>query len=341
MSILISLIPVAANGVSGVIAATGLVVVVVIGAAITIREKLIDAGVSRPRWLLRTSQRAAVRRLTHDAAFLESEFLEHLGNATDVAVARRKLPDEMLKHPDRELITALKDWTIKLDRGVDFHGLHHYVNTMGAISASEDNAAKFAAIAHAWLTVLQSRNAIPPFDCLLSIKDGNPILVHGLAQRLRRSENRPVRAVFCKGEQDSAKVSPGLHETDFEGLRAFRDEKPIPRCHNRLRALAVDDNCTTGRSLFEGIQRFNRFVVDHPDEYPFAPVDTAVVLFIVKTTASNAFANSDGIRLHALLALGDEEMGNICTDRLSTLKGKAVNFKDSSACSWSRALDAP
>jgi len=271
---------------------------------------------------------------------LEAEFFEQLGNATDVAVARKKIPNETLEHPDRELIDAVKEWTIELEEGVDFQGIHHYVNTMGAISASEDNAAKFATIAHAWLTFLQNRNVIPPFDCLLSIKDGNPILVHDLAHRIRRSETRPVRSVFCKGAGDSSKVSRGPHETDFEGLRAFRDKNQIPRSHGKLCAVAIDDNCTTGKSLFDGIERFNRFVADHPDDYPFCPVDTAVVLFVVKTSAPNTFAESDSLRLHALLALGDHEMQRIRAEKPGELKEHVADFKDAPACTQSRTLDS-
>lgn len=319
----------------GQIAAVAVVLGVLIGTVVTIRDKLLDAGLNKPRWLIRSHQRAAARRVTKDIAFLESEFFEHVGNATDVAVARKKHPDGALDHPDRKLIEALKECTISLGDSTDFYGLRHYVDTMGAISSSEAKAARFATIAHAWLTALQDRNAITPFDCILSIKDGNPILVHTLAQRMHRSDDRSVRAVFCKGAHDSARVST-RHETDFEGLSSFKRQQ-VPRCH-RLRAIAVDDNCATGKSLVEGIERFNGFVAEHPEEYPFEPVTAAVVLFLVKTGKPTAFDDSS-IALHALLALGDREMSKICQTSLRKLKREVDDFKDSPACKWSSTLE--
>ena len=327
--------------VSGWIGSATLVLVVAIGAFATIREKLIDLGLDRPRWIMRqlerTHRRAAARRITRDVGLLGSEFFEHSGNAIDVALSAQKLSQSLRSRPDQHLVVALRDWTIDLG-DADFQGLRHYVNTMGGVSYSEDRETEFANIAHSWISTLQASNKIKPFDCLLGIKDGNPILVHSLARRMCRSEDRPIRSVFCKGSNDPARVSQ-RHETDFEGLRVFRDEQPIPRAGDgRYRAIAVDDNCTSGRSLLDAIARFNDFIAHHNNDYPFAPVDTAVVLFIVRAQGTFAFDDQSDVDVHALLALGDEEMKQIARDGAKRLKRQVGDMKDSSACEFSRTL---
>jgi hypothetical protein len=330
--------------VSGWIGAGTLVFVVALGAFATLRDKLLEIGLDRPRRLLhflqRTSHRAAARRITRDAALLGAEFFDHSGNAIDVALSSKKIPSDVRKRPDQHLVAALKDWTIDLGEGIDFRGLRHYVNTMGGVSYSEDKEAQFATIAHAWITALQAANQVPPFDCLLGIKDGNPLLVHSVKRRMCRSEDRPVRSVFCKGQNDSARVSRGPHETDFEGLRAFRDDRPIARAADgRYRAIAVDDNCASGQSLLDAIRRFNEFVADHQDDYPFAPIDTAVVLFAVETGAPRVFDDTDSVTLHALVALGDDQMKALRSKSQRQLRSEVETMKASAACSFSRTLE--
>jgi hypothetical protein len=328
---------------SGWIGAVTLIVVVLLGALSTVRDKLLEVGLDRPRFLMhfleRTSRRAAARRVTRDAALLGAEFFDNFGNAIDVAGSRPRIPAAVGERPDQHLVAALKDWTIDLGEGTDFRGLSRYVNTMGAVSYSEDKETEFATIAHAWLTALQASNKIAPFDCLLGLKDGNPILVHSVARRMCRSEDRPVRSIFCKGPNDPARVSRS-HETDFEGLRIFRDEKPIARASDgRYRAIAVDDNCTSGQSLLAAIGRFNDFVAANQHAYPFAPVDTAVVLFVVQTGTTSAMDDSDQVKLHALLALGDEDMRRIMTSPAGRLRREVAQMKNALACDASRGFD--
>ena len=326
--------------VAGWVGTISLVAVVALGALATVRDKVVEGGWDSPRWLMRwlqrTAQRAAARRVMRDSAMLGSEFFEHHGNAIDVAYARTRVPAGVRDRPDRRLLEELRRWTIRLSGDADFRGSQFYVNTMGAVCNSEADEASFAAIMHAWIRKLQAANAIQPFDCLLALKEGNPILIHAVARRLTRSENRSIRPVFCKGPLDPARVSQGPHETDFEGLRAIRDEQPLARASDgRYRALAIDDNCTSGRSLRTAIEAFNQFVTANSEDYPFVRVDTAVVLFLVKK--DQPVVLGPDITLHALLALGEPEMKRIRGKTPISLR-QANGFKQHEACEFSKTL---
>ena len=317
-------------------------IVAVLAGLAKVRDWLLDHGIDRPRrvmqFLDRTAKNAAARRVLRDAGTLDAGFFEHRGNAVFAAIARKRLPDDVRVRPDKHLVEALKRWTIELKEN-DWRGLHHYVDTMGAVCHSDYEETKFAEIMHAWIAKLQASNEIEPFDCLLTIKGGNPILAHQVGRRLTRWEDSRVPTVICKGPRDPAKLTQGPDATDFEGLSLFRREPPIARMHDgRYRALAVDDNCTSGTSLTEAINRFNNFVAGNADDYPFEPVTQAVVLFVVKDGRENALIDSGQVALHALLALGDTEMASLISERLRSLWRDITVFKEHEACRVSRTL---
>jgi hypothetical protein len=317
-------------------------IVVLLGGLANIREKILAGGWDRPSrvidFLRRASQRSAAQRILHDTATLDAGFFQQHGNAVSVALARQRLPSGVRSRPDEHLVEALKRWTIELKEN-DWRGLHHYVDTMGAVCHSDDEERNYAEIMHAWIAKLQAVNAIEPFDCLLTVKGGNPILVHKVGRRLTRSADLPVHTVICKGPRDPAKVSAGPDSTDFEGLSLFRQAKPIARMRDsRYRALAIDDNCTSGRSLLDAIDRFNDFVGANADDYPFEPVNQVVVLFVVKDGGENVLVDSDQVTLHALLALGETEMVSLVNEKTKKLRRNIASLKEHEACSVSRTL---
>lgn len=328
--------------VSAWIGTISLTLVVSIGGFIAVRDKIVEAGVDRPRWLTafleRTSRRAAARRLMRDIGTMHTPLYERLGNVVEVEAAQKTLPQEVAARPDVALAEAIKPWIIALER-TDFRGLHHYVDTMGAVRFTEDSERTFAEIAHAWIAVLQARNELlGPIDCILGLKEGNPLLVHALARRLTRATGSHVQAILCKGAHDPARVTNGPHETDFEGLRAFRgSEEQSRHPDGRYRTIVVDDNCTSGRTMLEAVSRFNAFVRSRPD-YSFAPIEQAVVLFVVKSPQGNVVEAWPDMTLHALLALADDDMAWICRTSPPELKRDLHRMKDHPACTASRQL---
>jgi hypothetical protein len=105
----------------------------------------------------------------------------------------------------------------------------------------------------------------------------------------------------------------------------------------RFRAIGLDDNVTGGTTLTDAITAFNKLVSAH--NLPFERVDTAVVLFRVQKPQGEPIRiQTAGIKLHALLSLGGEEMRRIRAESSRKLSKQLGRFQSGYGCEVSRAL---
>jgi len=309
-----------------------------------IRERLVDDGwVKDGTWLERTRLRGFRRRIAPalDVVGITADHVVGLRGAAASEAAKRRAGDPALRdRPDQALITAIKPWIVTLDDGAFFRGNDRYVDTMGLVHHKDADAPSLAAILDAWVDLLRRHEIIGDFDCVVALKEGNSVLVTEFCNRV--SPNHLVAPILCKSKHDPSRVScdSGSHETDFEGLRAFlKAMGPPPAPRRRYRALAVDDNCTSGSSFYGAIKEFNDYVNSHDDSCPIEPIEDAAVLFVVNAGNPKDFAfDGKPVGLHAMLALGSEEMTTIEEAQRKHAPRLADGFKDHPACEFSRQL---
>lgn len=313
--------------------------------AMDLRERLLEDGwFQEDSWLGKMRRRGMQRRLTPALAAIgiTADHFDSLRRAAADEAASRRLSEKALRsRPDEALLAAIKPWIVRLDDGATFRGNDRYIDTMGLVHNRERGRPSLAAIADAWVTLLRRAEKIESFDCVITLKDGNPVLVTDFCNRI--SPTKIVKPILCKSEADPSRITrddAGPHETDFEGLRAFLETAGRPREPRKsYRALALDDNCTSGHSLLSAIEEFNTFVTAQPDKFPIEPITQAVVLFVVNAGEKMEFAfDQSDIELHAMLAIGPEEMRSIEQTDRRKLGELAGQIKTHPACGYARSL---
>ena len=103
-----------------------------------------------------------------------------------------------------------------------------------------------------------------------------------------------------------------------------------------LHVVAVDDSCTSGSQICETVSAFNRLT--EIEEYPFRPVTDVVTLFVVKDDETERNFLEHGLRLHALVSLGQDEMRRLRENETDELVGDINSFKQGYGCEASRRL---
>lgn len=249
------------------------------------------------------------------------------------------LGKELQTRPDLAFLRRMKPWIYNFTGATNYRGSAYYVDIMGASHQRRVNEPSLEQILVSWLSRLQSSGVIPVFDVVLVPKDGSPLL----AERVARSTDKPL--IVCKGERDRSRVSrpdaEAPHETDFEGLRAFLDGQTPTIRNPTYHAVAIDDSCANGSQLASAGIRFNELITTDSQRYPFTPLEHAVVLFRVKR--ADGVDNSDfehaRLSLHALLAVGDDELSMIKNTGMDGLKKNINQLRaDAFACEQSQRL---
>lgn len=243
--------------------------------------------------------------------------------------------------PDHELLRRVKPWTRELMPPYEFRGARYYVDTMGAVHHRQDFEPSLAQILQKWVAELQSANAIADFDALLTPKEGNPVLTYDLCRTVMKSK----AMLLCKGTDDPARVegpNPGPHPLDFEGLDSFIERsRPLGR---KVRVLAIDDSCTSGRTISNAASRFNELIRQDPELTALIePVTDVVVLFRVLSAKPPPLADKAlqqaGLKLHALVSLGPTEMKELIETSDRKLDKLVDRFKtDKWGCRESRRI---
>jgi hypothetical protein len=289
-------------------------VVVLLWTLTQLRDEAVYQGwVSRSSALGRMTTRVEAGKITpvlRELGVIEED-VRDIRRMRDVRRADRRI--DHIERPDIALIERLKEWTFELQSPYSFRGSSYYIDTMGAVHHRRTHEPSLAQILLSWITLLQHRAIIGDFTCVLTPKEGNPILAHDLCNRVLGGRKH---AIICKGQSDPARVSGpngGPHPMDFEGLRAVLRQPAMSTMASPLAAIAVDDNCTSGTTLCEAIARYNEFVTSSdPAARALAPISDAVVLFRVMTPGQadrcQQLFEAINVRLHALVALGPSEM---------------------------------
>ncbi|MEO1128325.1 MAG: hypothetical protein AAFX05_01305 [Planctomycetota bacterium] len=246
-----------------------------------------------------------------------------------LAVASDETQTSALLQPDRTLARLLRPWCYLLDEDAESPAGRAYLDSMGATYNTMPGDARLVDVLDAWIRKLRAEEHVPYPDGFLIPKDGNTLLASMLATQF--DGRRDVGLVMCKGQEDESRVksSTNAHPTDFEGFRVFRERgqgKP-------LQLIAIDDSCTSGRTMTDAIRRFNDFVArDHAGV--IQPIRHAVFLIAVRspedpngTEAAERFREA-GVEAFALLSYGESDIREMSllaeTDsvesRLNTLK---------------------
>jgi len=261
------------------------------------------------------------------------------GHARAIRDANERIRIEALPSPatpaelPRQLFALLKPMTCELEEGRYYGEKNkYYVDTMGAIHYPKYRD-EIVWLTVKWLKVLIDNGELQPFDCVLSNKQGNPTLVSDVCRVW--SLHSTISPIVCKPELDSARVKPGgcvPHQTDFEGLRAFLEERAEDiEKGMKLRAIALDDQCAGGTAIRNMMRGFNKLI--GTQRLPFQEVHEAVVLFVIndEKTTTNFVGN---LKLHSLLHLDE-------TRKKTILSGGAYDpktFISGNACRAIREL---
>lgn len=305
-----------------------------------VRDRSIEAGfLGGPKGRFTRGYRR--RRVAALLPVLESLGMDGMAQrAIREASNQPKKSSKPIMRPDQAFVHRASRWIRVLDFPVySYHGTRYYLDLMGAIDGRADHEQGIDQIFHAWLDKLHRESVVARPDVLLAPKDGNVLLCKQLAERMR------LPLVMCKGEMDKSRViGPGgvVHETDFEGLRAFcdREMELRPGSESRTyRAIIVDDSCKNGGQLQSASARFNElFESAQPGlSLKFEPVDTAVVLFrSLAGDVSDDGLKSAGLALHSLVAVGEPELEALVKRKVSAKD--MVQYKRDSSCAQSRAL---
>jgi hypothetical protein len=239
-----------------------------------------------------------------------------------------------------QLFVAMKKCVIRDDTGCDLlkHTGRYYVDVMGAASALDSTSLDFAQILQKWILFLERKSILPPFDAVLTPKNGNPALVHSAAACC----SNELRVFIWKSAEDHSRVlrpQPKIpHVLDFEGLTAF--ERAHPPGKKKLRIVAIDDNFTSGRTLIAAIRQFNQLVETEPHSRYFEPIASAVVLFAVNhDEAERNFKEiSPSFEVHSVLSVGPAELEMIASWETASLIRTLDRFQTSFSCAKSRDL---
>jgi orotate phosphoribosyltransferase len=115
------------------------------------------------------------------------------------------------------------------------------------------------------------------------------------------------------------------------------DHGPKPLGGNvPLNVIAVDDNCTEGRSLCYAMRSFNELV--RSKGYSINPVRHAVVLFTIKSDQTESNFAQHGFELHSVLSFGPDEMDRLLGEDFNDLFKNVRTFQNSFSCRVSVGL---
>lgn len=314
------------------------VLILLVTAAADLRDRAIEAG------MLGTDNRfiQGYRRRRISALI---PILEALGfdaaarQAIREASGQPQRPTKPISRPDRAFLDRASGWIRKLDGPDNYRGSQYYLDLMGAIYGRAGHERGIDQIFAEWFRKLQQGANISTPDLLLAPKDGNVLLCRQLAEQL------DLPLVLCKGDHDKSRIvgsNGNIHETDFEGLRAFCDREISSRTgsENRTyRALIIDDSCKNGSQLQSVAMRFKKLFDNHQNglALKFEPATDAVVLFrsLAGTISDQGLSNAS-LNLHALVAVGAQELQNLYENRSSGADNS--EYKKDSSCTHSLRL---
>ena len=311
---------------------------VLLAALAKVRDELFSLGFidEKSRWgkMSINCQKMPILRVLQEIGFTDEDKSRIKFTRSQKIAFRRQF-----KKPATLLLTTLKRWTRELEIGFSNPGTGpYYIDTMGSMYFDHNHGPSLSIIMQTWICLLIQNNVIEPFDFVLSQKAGNNILVRQSANRI----SLDIKTIFAKNAEDKSRVvredSEYIHITDFEGLEAFLEKKKGTAPNGqKFKGIAIDDNCTSGKSLADAIRHFNEFASVNLD-LALQPINTAVVLFTVKSPVTENIFVSNGINLHALLALGEEDMRKIVSLSENELITNTASFKDGFACDESKRL---
>jgi hypothetical protein len=322
------------------------VLVILLASVATLRDELVNQGVLKPESKFGRQTRRKMERVTSaslEAVGFDTAYQQAARIGIESERLRRKLPTtEDLQHPDRYFLQYVKQWTYELAaEDADYRGIPYYVDMMSAVCLRRDDETGAARVLTSWIQRLVDARSIEPFDCIVGVKDGNPLIAREVSQIL----GKPF--ILTKGAGDRSRVGTtgaAPHWSDFEGLKAYLERNPCGHGQPLKRAILVDDSCANGSQLCSAAARFNDLVKERPLEFPFHPLLEAVVLFrFIKPGSTNdRFNGAARLRLHALVALGHDELQRVRRTSGEDLRRSAGEFKDDEvACNQSRALLDP
>lgn len=330
------------------------VLLIVLAAIAQLRDELVNQG-----WLSiegRLGKMTRRKQLVSSVSVLQAAGLDgRTANAVRSAVrqtSRRELLRMRRLHTrlDRQFLIRARPWIVELAPAYDWRGSKYYLDIMGAIGSRESNQTSVEQVHADWIRLLVDRQFIPDFDCLIAPKDGNIRLCYAVAEILQR----PL--IVCKGRADVAKIRrPNAHEThftDFEGLQAFlHSQDAVARLpDDRFSALVIDDSCSNGSQISSVAERFNALLQSTDDNIQigvasrcFTEVEHAVVLFRVLASEGHSVndeqLNRSGLTLHALLALGPDDLEAVTRMKRRALHDDALSgLKEDSSCAASKEL---
>jgi hypothetical protein len=317
---------------------------------------IVSAGLARLRdelwlqgWLSkgRLAEMAKRAHTQHVRSVLEAigfnpNYFDAVRHGLESAQIRERLANSTRKGEplSARLLRALKPVTRQLEPGFRYQESDgYYIDTMGAMYNLDVIEEPLAILLREWIDCLSNQHVIQPFDCILANKDGNVALAHKLWNYLAAPGEKAL--FVCKGANDRSRVQRDSYEeahvTDFEGLYVFMrkvEGRSLPR--NKMRVLAIDDNCTGGATICSVIERFNSWLL--AANGPFEPVTEAVVLFVVKDSTAQKTFESHKVTVHSLLSLGKDEMQSLIENDLEALLKDCSSFKEGFACQASRDL---
>jgi hypothetical protein len=312
--------------------------VILLWALTHLRDELIARGwIALDSWLARTASVAERAKLwqTLKAIGFREDHLQAVSRGLDTQGLPKKSRegDYLLS---QHLLTELKKWTVRLDDGFSYKDSgEYYIDSMGAMSLASTSPTPLATLLGGWVLKLQDAKIIPSFDFVLVLKEGNVTLVRQFITY--NSPEGKRTGILCKGENDRSRVrrtdATRPHDTDFEGLRTLLAQERATDF--RMRAIAVDDNCTGGSSLCHAMHSFNELI--KAKGYPINPVEHAVVLFAVKSQKTRGNFEGHSFQLHSVLSLGREEMVRLRADKKFSNVGP---FKRGYGCESSITLRA-
>ncbi len=305
------------------------VLVILSEAAARVRDVLVEHGwISRHGLLGRMA--ISRRRIATLGVLEEIGFNgDHFKAIRDVMY--RQSPKKLSGLPEAQLIDSLRQWIKEIPTG--YQRLHVnnklYIDTMGAMYFAEAYRPPLSKLMADLLIQLEKQDDIQGFDCILGNKDGNTKLVDEVC--LLFSQTRNLVPIICKGEKDPARSSQSVNRFDFEGLEAFlqhqqnRAKQSDRDATWKFRVIAVDDNCTSGKTLCSAIARFNRLI--EMEKLPFEPIAVAVTLFVVRSADTEDVFRTAGVQLYTLLSLSDIEMRRITRETTKALLKDLEQFK--------------
>jgi len=234
----------------------------------------------------------------HFAAIKDALLQEKIAKQINFQGSNRSFEDR--------LIVALRLWVREGRYQREDVNNTYYIDTMGAMYYAQSHSVPLWEMLEEWTGMLRKSGLIPPFDCVISNKDGNSRMVDHVCARLG------IAPIVCKGEKDSARPTGDVNRLDFEGLDAFLDKHydQITRAREDttalLRAIVIDDNCLSGKSLCSIVRRFNRLI--DQEQLPFYPIESAVTLFAIRSAQTQQVFEQARTQLFTVLSLTNEHI---------------------------------